>query len=268
MARARIALVWVVALFVAGCVSISTDASPSPTPAASILPTATPSPAATPGPTATALPTPSPSAGPAETPATFDAVIARLQQFSLINVPFALDMSATFEGTAGGEDQSGTAHMSGDAKGQSFSGTVVLTQPGVTVSADEVIINDTAWVRRTGSSDWRQAPYDVSQPIQPLVNLTNTDLTYVEVVTVSGHLLHRIEIKRWTGADFKTLGLKKAKLTLIKFEALVDNLGYPESIELDYNLTGKLQGQDFDVTYHLSYTLSDFNKQVTIEPPI
>ena len=274
MTRSGIGIACAMALLVAACVSVTPQASPTQeaTSSRAAAPSATPSPEPTQAPTAAHTPSPSPApATPSATPQaplSADEIVSRLVAFSTSEVPFALLMNGTADGSIGGTETSIEVGYAGDARGDDFAGTVTFSQPGVNISADAVIIGDQAWTRPGGEGEWQMTSYDPTQPFQPIRNITAGDVTYVGVALDAGRPIHTLTIDHWTGADFRQLGFRRPRLTINRYELTVNNDGYPEVVDLEYELRGRLAGELFDVTYTLLYEMSDFEKEVTIEPPI
>lgn len=278
MRRVHIAQAAIAALFVTACLSVSPTATQTTGPT-SVPPTATPTMSVQTVPTSAPTPTPTPAARPTTrptptpnplAPASADEILATIVEFSQNEVPFAVDEVGSYSGEAGGQASAVDLEIAGDVQGADFSGQITLSQPGVTVAYDMVVSGDQSWIRPAGG-DWQEvATTGQSQPLQPIRDLTQDDLSYVGVFYVAESRLpmHRIKVNRWTGLDFRDLGFRKPVLTLISFEIIANNAGYPQSVELDYRLVGRFAGYPFDLTYYLTYSMSDFGLPVTIEAPI
>jgi hypothetical protein len=196
--------------------------------------------------------------------------LATIVEFSQNDVPFAVDEVGSYSGEAGGQSSAADINIAGDVQGDDFAGQITLSQPGITVAYDEVVNGDQSWIRPAGG-EWQEvATTGQSQPLQPIRDLSLDDLSYVGVfyVAESRFPMHRVKVNRWTGPDFRDLGFRKPVLTLISYEIMANNAGYPQSVELDYRLVGRLAGYPFDVTYYLTYSMSNFGLPVAIEPPI
>jgi hypothetical protein len=254
------------AVLTLGCATV---ALPSPTDAPTdAVPTSTPTPSRPPTAPPTAAPTP--TIGPTNPPEparSAEEIVTLLVAFSVSDETFELAMDGTVDGTVGAQATSVNVGVSGDGIGQDFVGTTLLSGPGVTLSFEMVVIGDTVWVQPTGG-DWTQGPRDESQPIQPLFELKTEDVTYGGITDLNGEIGHRVTINRWTGGDLRSNGYRRVRISIIKYEVLVNNDGNPVEIELDYHVDARIARQVLDADYFLHYLLSDFGKAVVIDAPL
>ena len=177
-------------------------------------------------------------------------------------------MDATFAGAVGGQETSGSIDVGGDGAGQNFVGSTLVSTAGLTLSFEMVVIGDQVWVQPTGGEDWTPGPRDETQPIQPVFDIAPEDLTYVGLADIDGAPGHRLTINRWTGGDLRSNGYKRVRITLINYDVLTNNDGYPVEVDLNYNVRARISGLPLDADYFIHYVLSDFGKAVAIEPPI